>query len=95
MTTTDNITTTAQQARWQQLRELVAEVLELRVDEFTDTSDFVEDLGADSLQAIEILARVERDFGINVPQEDLAEMTSLAAVRTVVARRAGWELCDG
>jgi acyl carrier protein len=94
-TTTEIITTTTQQAQWQQLHELVAEVLELRVDEFTDTNDFVDDLGADSLQAIEILARVERDLGVNIPQEDLVEMTNLAAVRTIVARRAGWDPCNG
>ncbi len=88
-------TTSTGTARRDQLREIVAEVLELDPGELTDGSDFVEEYGADSLMAIEILARIERDLGVFIPQEDLPEMTDLAGVYAVVARHAGWGLGDG
>lgn len=68
------------------LREIVAEVLEIDIDELTDTGDFVEEYEADSLRAIEILARIEKQFRIEIPQEELAQMRNLRAVNEVLAR---------
>ncbi|MYW12342.1 acyl carrier protein [Streptomyces sp. SID2563] len=69
-----------------QLRDIIVEVLELDADELTDTSSFIEDHDADSLLAIEILARIEKDLGVTIPQDDLTEMGNLDGVRAVVAR---------
>jgi acyl carrier protein len=71
------------------LREIVAEVLEMEPSEVDDTGDFVEEYDADSLRAIEMLARIEKRFGIEIPQSALAEMQNLEAVRDVVARYVG------
>ncbi|MFJ8314109.1 MULTISPECIES: acyl carrier protein [unclassified Streptomyces] len=70
----------------EQIREIVIDVLELDDGELTDTSHFVDDHDADSLLAIEILARIERDLGVIIPQDDLAELTTLENVYTIVAR---------
>lgn len=64
----------------------MAEVLEIDIDELTDTGDFVEEYEADSLRAIEILARIEKQFRIEIPQEELAQMRNLRAVNEVLAR---------
>ena len=74
----------------EELREIVAEVLELDVDELTDVGDFVEDYEADSLRAIEVLARIEKRYSVEIPQEELAEMRNLKAVYDIVARYVGW-----
>lgn len=71
------------------LREIVAEVLEVEPDELTETGDFVEAYEADSLRAIEILARIEKKYKVEIPQAELAEMRNLKMVREVVARYAG------
>jgi acyl carrier protein len=70
----------------EQLRELVAEVLEIETDELTDTGDFVEEYEADSLRAIEILARIDKRFRIEIPQEELPLLTNLRAVHEAVQR---------
>ena len=70
----------------EQLRELVAEVLEIETDELTDTGDFVEEYEADSLRAIEILARIDKRFRIEIPQEELPGLTNLRAVHEAVQR---------
>ncbi|MEV4200739.1 acyl carrier protein [Micromonospora globbae] len=74
-----------------ELREIVAEVLEVEPEEVADTADFVEEYEADSLRAIEILARIEKKYKVEIPQAELNEMRSLKAVHEVVARYAGWQ----
>ncbi|WP_328750666.1 acyl carrier protein [Streptomyces sp. NBC_00285] len=78
--------------RLEALRTIVVQVLELGPDELTETSHFVDDHDADSLLALEILARIELDLGVAIPQEDLPEMVTLTAVYDVVARNADWEI---
>ena len=81
--------------RLEELREISAEVLELDPEELTDTADFVEVFGADSLRAIEILARIEKKYRIDIPQSELPKMQNLLAVYEIVARQAGWETAGG
>ncbi len=56
----------------------------------TPTSLFKEDHDADSLRAIEILASLEREFGIEIAQADMVRMVNLEGVHEVVAEHAGW-----
>jgi acyl carrier protein len=77
---------------YEQLRSIIIDVLEIEPLDLTDTSDFIEEHEADSLSAIEILARIERDMGVFIPQEDLVEMINLGATWFIVARHAGWEV---
>ncbi len=74
-----------------ELREIIAEVLEIEPEEMTETSLFIEDHEADSLRAIEILARIEKTYQIEIPQSDLTELVNLAAVYEVVKKHAGWQ----
>ena len=79
------------QQHLEELREIVAEVLELEPEEVTEGADFVEEYEADSLRAIEILARIEKRYKVEIPQSELSEMRNLKAVYEVVARHAGWQ----
>jgi acyl carrier protein len=81
--------------RLEELREISADVLELDPEELTDTADFVEVFGADSLRAIEILARIEKKYRVDIPQSELPKMQNLLAVYEIVARQAGWETAGG
>ena len=76
--------------RLNELRELTAEVLEVEPVELTDTGDFMEEYEADSLRAIELLARIEKKYKVEIPQAELPTMRNLSAVYDVVARHAGW-----
>ena len=71
--------------RKQRIADIVCEILEINPSELTDTSRFVGDHNADSLRAIEILAILEREFGIEIDQSELAKMVNLDAVCEVVA----------
>jgi len=75
----------------QELREIVAEVLEMEPEEITDTGDFTDDYEADSLRAIEILARLDKKYRVEIPQSELPELRNLKAVYDAVGRYAGWQ----
>ena len=72
------------------IRTIVSEILEIDADVMTETSRFKEDHDADSLRAIEILASLEREFKVEIPQQELARMVNLAGVYEVVKERARW-----
>ena len=71
-----------------QLRELIADVLEIEPEEITDTSLFAEEHGADSLRAIEILAMIEKTFDVEIPQDEFSRMVNLESVRAIVQEHA-------
>ncbi|MEV6960755.1 acyl carrier protein [Streptomyces sp. NPDC051207] len=68
----------------EELRALVAEALELQVDEITDEARFQEDLGVDSLVSLEISVRLEERYGIKVDENDLSELGSFSQVSELV-----------
>lgn len=69
--------------------EVVADILEIDAAELSDTNDFQDDYGADSMKGIEVLAALERQFGITIDQSELGRMTNLAQVREVVYEAMG------
>lgn len=61
----------------ERLREIIAEVSE--IDDIPDETPF-KDLGIDSMMAIEIVAEVERTYKLSIPEDELQDLTNLAAV---------------
>ncbi|MBR4292290.1 MAG: acyl carrier protein [Clostridia bacterium] len=62
--------------------EIIAEQLQIDTDIIDGTSKIMEDLGADSLDVVEMLMTMEETFGISVPDEDIED---LITVNDVVA----------
>jgi acyl carrier protein len=78
------VTTAIDTARMARIKQIVCDVLELEEGEVTDTSLFSEDHDADSLRAIEILASLEKAFGVVIDQSELTRMVNLNGVYEVV-----------
>jgi acyl carrier protein len=70
------------------IKEIVAEILEIAPEEMTETSRFKDDHNADSLRAIEIMATLEKEFSVRIPEEELANMVNLVGIQDVVERCA-------
>jgi acyl carrier protein len=66
------------------IANIIAEVLEVDPARVAAGVHFMDDLSADSLTVIEILARLEAAFGITIDQSELARMVTLEAVCSVV-----------
>jgi acyl carrier protein len=67
-----------------EIREIVAVILEVDVERISLTSHFWDELEADSLQGIEILAALERRFHITIEQSLLADMRDVQSTYEVV-----------
>lgn len=60
-----------------ELRAIIAEIVEIEPDKITAEANFVEDLGMDSMMALEILASVEKKYKLRIPEENLTKITNL------------------
>ena len=61
----------------QRVREIVAEQLERDVNEVTNASSLIEDLGADSLDVVELVMKMEEEFGIEIPDEEAEKIKTV------------------
>lgn len=64
------------------VREIIANELGVEMEKVTDEASFVEDLGADSLDTVELVMAFEEEFGVEIPDEDAEQMQTVGdAVR--------------
>ena len=54
----------------EKVKEIIADRLGVDPDEVTPDASFIEDLGADSLDTVELVMALEEEFGIEIPDED-------------------------
>jgi acyl carrier protein len=59
------------------VREIIVNELGVEPEKVTDDASFVEDLGADSLDTVELVMAFEEEFGIDIPDEDAEQMRTV------------------
>jgi len=59
------------------VREIIVNELGVEPDKVTDDASFVEDLGADSLDTVELVMAFEEEFGVDIPDEDAEQMRTV------------------
>ena len=59
------------------LQKIIAEVLDVEEDEITMDTRLLEDLGADSLDAVEIIMGIEEEFDIEIPSEEAEKIVTV------------------
>ncbi|CAA6817418.1 MAG: Acyl carrier protein [uncultured Thiotrichaceae bacterium] len=59
------------------VKDVVAEQLDKNVDEITNESSFVDDLGADSLDTVELVMALEEEFDAEIPDEEAEKITTV------------------
>lgn len=69
------------------VKEAVAEQLSLNVDDIKDDASFMDDLGADSLDLVELVMAFENEFDITIPDEDSAGLTTVQKAIDYVAAK--------
>lgn len=68
----------------EKVKKMVAEQLCVPIEKVKDNAKFVEDLGADSLDLVEMLTALEDEFGIRISDEEALKMTTIAEAIKVV-----------
>ena len=59
------------------VREIIVNELGVEPEKVTDDASFVEDLGADSLDTVELVMAFEEEFGVDIPDEDAEQMRTV------------------
>ena len=73
------------------LKEIVIERLNAEEDQIKPEASFVEDLGADSLDIVELIMGIEEEFDIEIPDEDAEKLTTVEEAMTYVKTKLGAE----
>ena len=64
----------------EKIQAMLAEALNLPVEKVTPNAKIVEDLGADSLDVVELLSRLEDEFGIIIPDDEVENLVTVGDV---------------
>ena len=65
---------------FEEVRKLIAEQMHLDVETITEDKRIVEDLGADSLDTVEMLMTLEDNFGIAIPDEEAVNLKTVGDI---------------
>lgn len=73
---------------FEKIKSMLAEQLDIDENSITLDSQLIEDLGADSLDAIDLVMSIEDEFGIKIPDEIIEKMESVNDITTYVENNA-------
>ena len=69
--------------------EIVAEKMDKPKDEISEAKSFINDLGADSLDTVELMMDIEDEFDLSIPEEEAQKIQTIADAINYVAEHAG------
>lgn len=69
------------------LEDIIAKQLGVKKEEIKPESSFIDDLGADSLDSVELVMALEEEFGIEIPDEEAEKMTTVSAALKGIEER--------
>lgn len=70
----------------EKVQGMLAEALGLPVEKVAADAKIVDDLGADSLDVVELLSRLEDEFGVMIPDEDVENLATVADVANEIEK---------
>ncbi|SEN69966.1 acyl carrier protein [Peptostreptococcus russellii] len=71
----------------EKIKEILAEQLDVELEEVKDNSDIQEDLGADSLDVMDIMTEIEAEFDIEVEDEEIENLRTPAKIEEYLKRK--------
>lgn len=69
------------------VKEIIVEQLGVNAEQVTPEASFIDDLGADSLDTVELIMAFEEEFGAEIPDEDAEKLTSVGKVLEYLASK--------
>ena len=71
------------------VKQIIADQLGVKKDEVTDSAKFVDDLGADSLDTVELVMALEEEFGVEIPDEEAEKLLTVGDALRYIEEKAG------
>ncbi|MFV2006716.1 MAG: acyl carrier protein [Longimicrobiales bacterium] len=71
------------------VKEIIINELGVDPEKVTHEASFVEDLGADSLDTVELVMAFEEEFGVDIPDEDAEKMRTVGDAIAYIEQQAG------
>lgn len=71
------------------VKSIIAEQLGVKPEEVIPGASFIDDLGADSLDTVELVMALEEEFGIEIPDEDAEKMTTVGDAIKYIEEKTG------
>jgi acyl carrier protein len=78
----------AEKAAADRVKEIIVEQLGVNPEQVTPEAKFIEDLGADSLDTVELVMAFEEEFGAEIPDEDAEKLQTVGDVIKYIEERA-------
>ena len=72
----------------EKVKEIIVEQLDVQADQVTEEASFIEDLGADSLDTVELVMALEENFDIEIPDDDVEKMRTIGDAIEYLKERA-------
>jgi len=72
----------------ERVKKIIGEQLGVEEDEVTPEASFVDDLGADSLDTVELVMALEEEFGIEIPDEDAEKILTVGKALDYIKEKA-------
>ena len=73
----------------ERVKKIVVEHLGVEADKVVDGANFIEDLGADSLDTVELVMAFEKEFDIDIPDEDAEKMRTVGDALNYLHEKIG------
>lgn len=71
---------------FEQLRDLIVDTLGCDESKITETARLSDDLGIDSLDAVDLVMNIEEQYGVKIPDEELGNMVTVSDVLTAIEK---------
>jgi acyl carrier protein len=71
------------------VKKIIEEQLGVGAEQVTNEASFIDDLGADSLDTVELVMALEEEFDIEIPDEDAEKMTTVGAAIDYLEQKVG------
>lgn len=71
------------------IKQIIADQLGVKKEEVTDGAKFVDDLGADSLDTVELVMALEEEFGVEIPDEEAEKLVTVGDALRYIEEKAG------